>query len=196
MVIAHHLIWAVYGWWLPNDPRGSSSGEVRVASLADLGELHHGRKAVQPSRKELRAFHEGAQLVLSHPVIRLDEEEIALVGDVFGRVIRLRNYTCYALAVMHDHVHAVIRRHKDKAEEMIEEMQRASRDALIAEDRRRGNHPVWGGPGWKAFEFDPPAVRSAIGYAEGNPEKSGLPRQTWPFVVPYDGWTGRPTWRK
>ena len=23
IVIAHHLIWTAYGWWLPNDPRGS-----------------------------------------------------------------------------------------------------------------------------------------------------------------------------
>jgi len=25
MIIAHHLIWTAYGFWLPNDPRGSSS---------------------------------------------------------------------------------------------------------------------------------------------------------------------------
>ena len=23
IVIAYHLIWTVYGWWLPNDLRGS-----------------------------------------------------------------------------------------------------------------------------------------------------------------------------
>jgi hypothetical protein len=45
MVVGHHLVWTVYGWWLPNDPRGSSSHEVRVPQVAELGELHHGRKA-------------------------------------------------------------------------------------------------------------------------------------------------------
>ena len=30
LVIAYHLIWTAYGWWLPNDPRGS--GSVTIAS--------------------------------------------------------------------------------------------------------------------------------------------------------------------
>jgi hypothetical protein len=25
IVIAHHIMWTLYGWWLPNDPRGSTS---------------------------------------------------------------------------------------------------------------------------------------------------------------------------
>ena len=29
IVIAHHLIWTAYGWWLPNDPRGSNSQVIR-----------------------------------------------------------------------------------------------------------------------------------------------------------------------
>ena len=28
IVIAHHLIWTVYGTWLPNDPRGSGSRAI------------------------------------------------------------------------------------------------------------------------------------------------------------------------
>ena len=27
-VAGFHLIWTAYGWWLPNDPRGSSSHEI------------------------------------------------------------------------------------------------------------------------------------------------------------------------
>src|SRR5436309_3208529 len=53
MVIGHHLIWTAYGWWLPNDPRGSSSHEIRVERVADLGELHQGRKRVQPPSAEI-----------------------------------------------------------------------------------------------------------------------------------------------
>ena len=29
MVIGYHLIWTAYGWWLPNDPRGSTSHRIR-----------------------------------------------------------------------------------------------------------------------------------------------------------------------
>ena len=50
MVAGFHLIFTAYGWWLPNDPRGSNSHEIRVEQIADLGELHFGRKLIQPPR--------------------------------------------------------------------------------------------------------------------------------------------------
>ncbi len=46
MVAGYHLIWTVYGYWLPNDPRGSTSTKIRVEPLRDLGEFHYGRKEV------------------------------------------------------------------------------------------------------------------------------------------------------
>jgi hypothetical protein len=48
MVIVYHLIWMAYGWWLPNDPRGSNSKNIKRDLLKELGELHHGRKRAQP----------------------------------------------------------------------------------------------------------------------------------------------------
>ncbi len=49
MVIGYHLISTPCGWWLPNDPCGSSSHTIRVEKIAALGELHHGRKPIQPT---------------------------------------------------------------------------------------------------------------------------------------------------
>ncbi len=49
LVIAHHLIFTIYGVWLPNDPRGSSSHKIRNEWIVDLGELHHGRKIQRPT---------------------------------------------------------------------------------------------------------------------------------------------------
>ena len=46
IVIAHHLTWTLYGWWLPNDPRGSNSKYVVNVDLRELGPLHYGRKLV------------------------------------------------------------------------------------------------------------------------------------------------------
>ena len=56
LVIAHHLVWTAYGRWLPNDPRGSGSPTVHTDVLAELGEVHRGRKKVQPPGRELRQF--------------------------------------------------------------------------------------------------------------------------------------------
>ena len=60
MVLAHHLIWVAYGWWLPNDLRGSMSKEIRNDVIGELGELHYGRKKVQPASSDIRAFYEQA----------------------------------------------------------------------------------------------------------------------------------------
>lgn len=60
MIIAHHLICTAYGWWLANDPRGSTSLEIRVESLAVLGPLHYGRKEVQPPSRVIREFYDEA----------------------------------------------------------------------------------------------------------------------------------------
>jgi len=48
IVIGHHLILHGYGHWLPNDPRGSGSEELRQDKLAGLGPIHLGRKKSQP----------------------------------------------------------------------------------------------------------------------------------------------------
>ena len=85
MVIGHHLIWTAYGWWLPNDPRGSSSHEIRVERIAELGELHHGRKRVQPPRAELREFFDEARGVLKHDVLTSTGEDVGIVGSSFAK---------------------------------------------------------------------------------------------------------------
>ncbi len=188
MVAAYHLIWTAYGWWLPNDPRGSSSHMIRVEKIAELGELHHGRKAVQPARDVLLEFQEQAREVLKHPYLEFSEEERLTLAKVFANVIRDEQYTCYACAIMPEHVHMLIRKHRDRAETMIDKMQEASRQALIEGGKRSNTHPVWGGPGWKVFLNTQADIRRIVRYIEANPAKSGLPPQHWEFVTEYDGW--------
>ncbi|MCI0380344.1 MAG: hypothetical protein L0215_22395 [Gemmataceae bacterium] len=188
MVAGFHLVWTAYGYWLPNDPRGSWSQEIRVERIADLGEIHYGRKVVQPSAKETREFHEKAHEVLSHPYLELTEVEIALVAESFAQVVQEKKYTCYACAIMPDHMHLVIRKHRDSAEMMLDSLQDASRNKLIAAEKRAPTHPVWGGKGYKVFLYTKEDFVGRIRYVQRNPEKAGRPRQHWPFVKKYDGW--------
>ena len=188
MVAGYHLIWTVYGWWLPTDPRGSSSQEIRVEQLKDLGELHHGRKAVQPSSAELRRFYAQAEDLLKHPLLTFSDEEISLLGDTFGQVIRTNGLTCYECAIMPEHVHMLMRRHRDKAELMIENLQEASRAQLIRAGRRAPTHPVWGGPGWKVFLNTRRDFERVVRYIRDNPVKAGRAQKHWDFVTEYDGW--------
>src|ERR1700722_7384228 len=119
MVAAYHLIWTLYGTWLPNDPRGSSSHEIRSPILEELGALHHGRTKIQPCSAIIRKFYQSAKSKLKHETSLLTDEEIALVAEAFAETIQNRRYTCYGLAIMPDHVHMIIRKHRDQAEEMI-----------------------------------------------------------------------------
>src|SRR5207253_1098514 len=150
MIAAYHLIWSAYGWWLPNDPRGSGSQSIREDILTELGELHLGRKKIQPAGREIRAFYTRAKDLLYHELSTFTDAEISLLAECFANTVNKHRYTCYACAIMPDHVHLAIRKHRHWAEEMIEHFQDESRPALQAA-RRKPIHPIWGGPGWKVF---------------------------------------------
>ncbi|MBL8828488.1 MAG: hypothetical protein JNM18_16010, partial [Planctomycetaceae bacterium] len=61
MIAGYHLIWTAYGWWLPNDPRGSTSTTIRNDSLKELGPLHFDRRQTQPSGNIIREFYQVAE---------------------------------------------------------------------------------------------------------------------------------------
>jgi REP element-mobilizing transposase RayT len=147
LVIAYHLIWTAYGWWLPNDPRGSGSHTIGSDLIADLGQLHHGRKQVQPAAREVRRFYQRAAEVLHFPLLTFDETARQEIAEAFQEVIIEHRYTCYACVIMPDHVHILIRKHKDQAEEMMEAFKQASRDRLIVTNHRSTDHPTWTGGG-------------------------------------------------
>jgi REP element-mobilizing transposase RayT len=192
IVIAYHLVWTAYGTWLPNDPRGSGSTEVASPVLAELGVLHFGRKSVQPRFHEVRDFYKRAEPLLKFDVTRFDQQQIELIATAFSATIAERHYTCYACAILPDHAHIVLRKHRDRAEEMIGTLNEASRLRLSSARFVQFEHPVWTGGGWKSFLDSPAAVSAAVRYVEKNPVKSGLGTQYWPFVQPYDGWTFKP----
>jgi REP-associated tyrosine transposase len=188
MVIAHHVMWTLYGWWLPNDPRGSTSHTIRCDPLKDLGELHFGRRRMQPAGRDLRLFYEQAAGRLQHDLLSFTPNEFPIVAHAFDNAIRLCGYTCYALAIMPDHVHLLIRKHKDLAETMIGKLQEQTRIELNESGVRGPGHPVWAQGGYKVFLDTPEDVWRTLGYIEQNPVKQRLPVQRWPFLTPYDNW--------
>jgi len=74
-VIAAHLVLMFYGHWAVNGPRGSGSSAFGDPKFAPLGPLHHGRKPAvrQPTRAELRNFHEQHEELLNFPVFWIDD---------------------------------------------------------------------------------------------------------------------------
>lgn len=188
MVLAYHLVWTSYGWWLPNDPRGSMSRVIASNVLKDLGELHYGRKRIQPASSDIRQFYENAISLLKFPFLTFSDAEIAAVGQGFADAVARCRYTCHACAILPDHVHLVIRKHRDLAEDMIGNLQAASRSSVLDVEERHLDHPVWGRPGWKVYEDSREDIERTIRYVERNLTKARRPPQAWSFVTPYDGW--------
>jgi REP element-mobilizing transposase RayT len=143
---------------------------------------------VQPSGKEISDFYSQAEQHLLFPVNRLRRQQIDLVAIAFADAIREHQYTCYACAIMPDHVHLVLRKHRHLAEEMIDNLQTASRAQLLTSGDFSTDHPIWTLGGWKRFLNSPADVRRVISYVEKNPISAGLPPQQWPFVTAYNNW--------
>src|SRR3954449_4554963 len=95
IIIAHHLVLTGYGFWLPNDVRGSGSTEVRKDALRNLAPIHHGRKKDQPTRDELRAFYRKANPRLEFEPLWFDSAKRQAIGDAFARVIADFRYTIW-----------------------------------------------------------------------------------------------------
>jgi REP element-mobilizing transposase RayT len=190
MIIGHHLIWTLYGHWLANDLRGSGSIELYDGKFAPLGPIHHGRKPkhMQPSRKELRDFHRRAESLLNFPRFWIDDAKRKALADAFARLIAERNYTVWACAILSNHAHMVIRRHRDDALAMWQLFADASRLALREFPEVGSNHPAWSIRPYKVFLRTPDEVRGRIMYVEGNPEKEGLTVQRYDFVQSYNNW--------
>jgi REP element-mobilizing transposase RayT len=125
---------------------------------------------------------------LKFPRITLTPEQYPVVAETLGEVIGAQKYTCWACVIMPDHVHLLIRKHRDRGEVMIRKLQNLSRQLLRRKRLAPAGHPLWTEGGWDAFVDEPRRVWGIIEYINDNPSKLGQPRQAWPFVLPYDNW--------
>ena len=195
MVIAYNIIITAYGFWLPNDPRGSWSDFVGAWELLKYGPATkvatHRSLARVPHDREMRL---DANRALKYPAVRFDGAQIQSIARGFARAVTESGYVLHACAVMPDHAHLVLARHERTAEKVTAHLKSFATRQLRA-DRihpfERFARPdgsvteAWAESLWKVFLFAPDEVRRAIRYVENNPVREGLPAQEWEFVVPY-----------
>jgi hypothetical protein len=196
-VIASHLILVLYGHWAVNDPRGSGSADfldLKFAPHPGGGPIHFGRKSdgEQPTREELRAFHQQHQELLNFPVFWIvDDVKRREIAAAVADALRTQGYTCYACAICGNHAHIVIRTHKHNALTQWDNIAESIRQRLRFRfpSEISPHHPVISARPYKVFLFTPEDVWSRIHYVESNPPQERLPRQHWDdFVTPYDNW--------
>lgn len=187
MALAHHIMWTVYGRWLPNDVRGSLSKRVRSDKLYEaLGRIKmYGRARKQPERGSLREQDAIATSVLRHPVRLLTGAQARVAAGVIADALGEWGIRCSAFAILPDHLHAVIAKPARDVHGVILGLQRVSRRAL--RDRWpevwSPQHPVWTrGGGHSVFLESRSEVADAIEYVRLNPVRAGLRAQRWRFV--------------
>ncbi len=191
-VIAAHLIHTLYGHWAANDPRGSGSSVLHDEKFAPLGEIHHGRKpeAQQPTGAHLRAFHRQHEELLNFPLIWMHDAMRQEAAQAVESTIQERGYTCYACAVCRNHLHLVIRTHRDRAQAMWEHFAQSIRERLRLRFPQQINpqHPVISARPYNVLLYTPHEVRTRISYISANPPREQLPPQPWRYITPYNNW--------
>ena len=120
MVHGYHVILPFYGFWLPNDPRGSWSQFVAKWEIARFGKPR--RKSERRSLWELSATEinqrDAARAALQYPPVRLSGIQARAVGRGFARQVLTSSYDIWACAIMPEHTHLVLARHRYSVEQM------------------------------------------------------------------------------
>ena len=199
-MIASHLIFGAYGFWLPNDPRGSWSDAVWAGPLREFGPPSKvSTRESLAHRQHDRALRLRAKQSLKYPPVHFSGLQARAVGRGFGQIIHELGVQVYACVVMPDHAHLVTARHRLGGKELIGFLKRAATRQLTAEGlhpfdghtRPNGRSPSpWAAGGWCVYLDRPEQVWQRIRYVEENPIGAGLPRQRWGFVVPFEPRSG------
>jgi REP element-mobilizing transposase RayT len=199
MVHAYHVIFGMYGFWLPNDPRGSWSDFVRAWELRRFGPATkvttRSSLANAPHDHALRL---AAKQALQFPPVVLDDAQIASAARGFANSVEKSRLTIWACSILPEHVHLVIARCRYKVEQAVNLLKGEATKQLLTDNLHplashrdfRGRVPTpWAANCWKVFLNDEPHIDHAIAYVEDNPEKERppRPRQHWPFVTPFTG---------
>lgn len=183
--LGFHLIYSAYGFWLPNDPRGSWStfvGSLRLYELFGPATKVSVRESVA-HRPHNRAARLAAKRTLKYPPAVFTGPQAREVGLGIRETVEDQGLVVWACAVMPDHVHLVTARHAVPPRQIVGRCRvRASRrlhDAgLWPVDR-----PVWGKGSWAVALDTRDDVAARIRYVERNPTAAGLPPQRWSFVT-------------
>ncbi len=194
-VAAYHIVLAAYGFWLPNDPRGSWSlyvgsrklfafggAAARVNTHASVAAVPHDRAARLAMKQHLKA-----------PSVRFTGKQALEIARAFAAAGHTADYCIYACAIMPDHVHLVVERHLRRAEGIAGHLKYAATRRLYdlgLYPRQHwagsGKRPsMWAARSWCVFlaQRDMPQT---IKYVENNPVEAGLRPQRWSFVKPFE----------
>ena len=193
-MIAFHLIISAYGFWLPNDPRGSWSDFVSAWELYRFGPA----TKVSDARSYAHdphdvSFRRAAKHSLKYPPVRFDTAQRDEIAKGFGVAAREADYLIHACCIAQEHAHVVIASHAREITVIAGHLKSAATRALTEAAihplanciGKRGTLPTpWSEGCWKVFIDSADQRDAAIRYVERHPAKERLPPQRWTFLTP------------
>ncbi len=192
-VVAIHCIWGAYGFWLPNDPRGSGSHFVGSYAVWQAG---GNATLVQTSRSLADKKHDlnlrlAGKAALQKPAMRFNDTQIDAIGAGFAAAVTIGRYNVHACAIMPDHVHVVLGHTPALASKIVahlksfatKEINRRSLNPYATLPGRDGQR-IWADRFRHVF-LAAADVPRCIQYVRDNPVKIGSPPQNWSFIRPW-----------
>src|SRR5262245_56161790 len=160
MIHAYHVIWDTYGFWLPNDPRGSWSDFVASWELARFGNSTKSLERLDVDLAQWAQWRAEARQALKYPTVVLTGRQALAVGTGLGNCVRKSRLTIWACSILEEHVHLVIARHTYKVEQIAILLKGEATKALKAQSLHpqaahadaNGKLPsMWAEKRWKVY---------------------------------------------
>lgn len=195
MIVGYHIIFGAYGFWLPNDPRGSWSDYVGSWDLHRYGSSTKSASRTNMAYKDHDvAARKAAKAALKYPPVQFTGVQARAIARAFGNYSKKHELEIWACAILPDHVHIVTAKTPFGAEQLATQLKSHATRQLIAEGiHPRSQFPTKNGRPPKCFErgewkifLDPDDIENAILYVRENPIKEGKKQQNWNFIVPYE----------
>lgn len=189
MAIAYHITFGAYGFWLPNDPRGSWSDYVYASRLQQFGpatKVTTNRSVAYLSHDH--SLRQRAKKALIYPSVVFAGMQVLAVGNGFAQVIQQVPYKVFACAIMPEHIHLVTAIHATRSVGRIVQHFKSGATQQLRKEGihpfEKENHSPWAEGYWSVYLDTEDEVFNAIEYVHNNPIREGLDPQNWPFVVP------------
>jgi REP element-mobilizing transposase RayT len=175
MIHGYHVILPHYGFWLPNDPRGSWSEFVGSWELAKFGETtrHLEQRTLAQLTDEELAQRDAMRAALLYPPVTLTGRQALCVANGFHQQAEKSGYEIWACAILPEHTHLVVARHRYKVEQIANLLKGAATSRLIEEN----HHPLaayaqpdkrppgmWARGQWKVYLDSDEQIENAIAY--------------------------------